>query len=613
MVKDLELSSETRAEISNLINNKQDAFDMLREIYNDENAFDYSEIVSRLQAQFFAYDRNRQNILTAQEWKNDGFNNTFQVNDAIAPITSNQYSSFALVEPSDELLLHYPLDDDYIALVGPFAIKDQTEYTEQNFNKELANIQQKLGIVVKQSGKLSVSTFKQSFVKKAILKIKNSFYKLCKKQDKIKTLYSGKINLNTNVDGIQPSYVDRIAKVYDYILKSSVKDVIKNYKNGKKLPKEHLFVARIYANILMSRVLDLKDLSNNKKLEKCLWLQYANNLNKYCFSSDELKLITTIGLEAAAKTCKKLGISTSKIVTKATLLGYEYDCVPQDERIALLMARQKDYSKYSEQAAEARSQKEQFTQKQSSETKQDNSNKNANVHFSADKKTAEVKQSTVSKMVDQAVVKCLSTQGTNLAEKINQNKVKGKKLTKATSQLNLYNLALSYYIQASRSKPMAVKNNGQYNENEISKAKLIAQALIHQRQNLIDTVANNSSLKKEDQTSRAFVNEVCSEIYSDNVSKYFAKLVKGSVEYFTNEKAKNSTKEEQTEDIYSSLLESLGNQLDESLEYVPDFVMIDQPQSQEQKTQDAEEETTYKPNFIIIDENVSNSEDQQQK
>ncbi len=620
MVKDSEFSSSTKNEVSDLINNKKDAFDMLREVLEGEGCYDYSEIVTRLQTQFFAYERNRQNILTAQAWRNGWRNNSFRVNKTIAPITSNnEYSSFALIEPSDELLLHYPLDDDYISLNGPFALKDETEYTEQNFNRELKNIEDKLGIVVTQKENFSSSKFKQSFMKRAIVKIKNIFYKLSKKQHEMQTSYSGKINLNTNVEGFKPSYVDRLAKVYDYILKVSVKDVAKSYKNGEKLPKSLLFVSRIYANILMSRVLDLRDVSNNKKLEKCLWLQYANNLNKYCFNSNDLKLITTIGLEAATKTCKKLGISTSNIISKMTMLGFKYDCVPTDEKSALIKATQRDYSIYSQESVEKRLEKEKAEtigekeDKAKTDTKSE-TKEEEKVHFSTNVKSSNVKESTITKMVDKAVVNCLSTQGTNLAEKINLGKVNGKKLEKTTAQLNLYNLVLSYYVQASRSKPMSVKNEGQFNENEISKAKLIVQAIIHERQSLIENVAANSDHKQENQSSRAFVNEVCKELNKDSVAKYFTKLVKNAVEHFTTEKSEESTKAtekaEVSDVLNEQLLEDLDKKYEEISNYVPDFVFVDEQETQ--NNSEADLETEYKPNFIIIDENSNSSGNQKE-
>lgn len=615
MVKDIEFSSDTLKQISHLINERKNAFDLLKDNLEGKSKLDYTDIVSRLQVQYFALDRNRENVLTKEEWFNDGFNNTFKVNEAISPITkNNEYSSFALIEPSDDMLLHYPLDDDYIALVGPFAIKDGKEYTEFQFEKELNNIQTKLGIKVLQSNKLSFSKFKQNFVKNAIIKIKNKFLKLCKKEP-VQTTYYGKIYLRSNIEGFVPSYVDRVAKIYDYILKVSVSKFAKKYKtkNNKKLPKSIQFASRIYANILMSRVLDLNDVSNNIKLEKCLWLQFANVLNKYCFDSSELKAITKLGLEAAIQTCKDLGITKNQIVAKATKIGFVYDCVPQNEHEAFLRVKERDYSIYSENSnlknkeqdnVNKSSKEENITSfaKKSNESVNTTTKKKLSGEqelkeiVKTEKANNSVKESSVAKMVDKAVVNFLATQGTNLAEKINSGKISAKKVELTNAQLNLYNLVLSYYVQASRSKPMSVKNDCNYNENEISKAKLIAKALISERANLIADATSGKYEKGDNQTSRAYINSICKIKTNSTVKEFFTKLIKLSIKHFTEVKKTTITDSEVSDLNYiEGKAEELKN-VD-----VPNFVLVDETLSSLNETAT---DNDYKPNFIIIDENA---------
>lgn len=615
MVKDIDFSNETLKQISQLINERKNAFDLLKDNLEGNVKLDYSDIVSRLQVQYFVLDKNRENILTKEEWYNDGFNNTFKVNEAISPITKkNEYSSFALIEPSDDMLLHYPLDDDYISLVGPFAIKDGKEYTQTHLEKELNTIQNKLGIKVVQSGKFSFSKFKQNFIKNAIVKIKNKFLKLCKKEP-VQTTYSGKIYLRSNIEGFVPSYVDRVAKIYDYILKVSVSKFAKKYKtkNNKKLPKSIQFASRIYANILMSRVLDLSDVSNNKKLEKCLWLQFANVSNKYCFNSSELKAITKLGLEAAIQTCKDLGITKNKIIAKMTKLDYVYDCVPQNEYEAFLRAKERDYSIYFENANSKNKEQENVNKSSKEENissfakKSDESvNTTTKEKLSGEQVLKEivkvektnnsVKESSVAKMVDKAVVNFLATQGTNLAEKINSGKISAKKVELTNAQLNLYNLVLSYYVQASRSKPMSVKNDGNYNENEISKAKLIAKALISERAALISDATSGNFEKEDNQTSRSYINSICKTKTKSTVKEYFTKLIKLSVKHFTEGKKTTITDSEVSDLNY---LESKAEEL-KNVD-VPNFVLVDETDSSLNETA---ADNGYKPNFIIIDENA---------
>ena len=625
MIKDSDFTTDTLGELDRLVKNKENAFDLLIKNLRENGLTDVdsTKVVGRLQTQYIAENRKDGDLRTIEDWDQKEYYEPNEVNDDIPAVIKGRYSSFALLKIDDSTELSFPLLEDYSSIYQPFAKKS---FSDASFATNISNLVNKLGVVVKQNDLYKFSIYKRGFVNSAIIKVKNKVLSLFKKPVKVVGLFSGKISLKTKINNYVMSNVEKITKIYDFILNVAIKAEAKNFKEqmGDKA-KEIKYVARLFADVLMARVNDLGNINNNKKLEKCLWLQFANALNKYNFDSNQLKLITELGVKATVTTCKNLGITKEKIIERMNALGYVYTCVPSNEQQALTEIKQKDYSVYSQASAERKEEqdlsfaktslknetKEQVetqtevkketkqetkTEKQEQEAKAGQNQTPYKKEIVVSQERAQVKKSTIEKMIDKAVIKFLADQGTKNAENINALKVKGKKLKVAETELNLYILMLSYYVQATSAKPMSVKNDGTFNESEISKAKLIVKALIYKRQELVEKTLNCKTKKSETQSTTAYINSVCKSLCNENVRDYFLKLIRHCVAYCVKMQFDNGKQQEPNETEINALLESASRVLDDSkteekTDYVPNFVIVDEGEPPKSEL---------KPNFVFV-------------
>ncbi|MDY2695977.1 MAG: hypothetical protein SOV27_02305, partial [Eubacteriales bacterium] len=347
MIKYENLTPKAQEDYQSLIKDKMNAFDLLIANYNSEQGtdIDSNKIVTRLQSQYVVSNGYEKSLRLSKEWYQNEFYQPNSVNVDVTAVTSGRYSSFALLKANDNFKTDFPLDDDYAKEDELF--NDQI-YSDASFAIELARIKDKLGLDIKQSKIVKTTTYKHNLINKAIIKVQNLALHVFKKPLKISGQFSGKMELKTRYSNQYIiSNVEKLAKVYDTILGVATKNEAKNYKKklGKK-SKEITFASQLFADVLMSRICNLKSKDNNKKLEACYWLQFANTLNRYGFSAEQLKLITEIGTKATANLCKQLGITTDEIVVKMQKLGYAYNVVPSDEFQALLCVKQKDYEMY---------------------------------------------------------------------------------------------------------------------------------------------------------------------------------------------------------------------------------------------------------------------------
>lgn len=631
MVKDFNFTEDTIKEIAGLAIDKENAFDLLIKNYKSEGITDLTsnDIVSRLQTQYYITDSTIGDLRTEEDWEQKEYFEPNEVNNKVAQVTSGKYSSFALLKNEDNFQLTFPLYEDYLSLFGPFETSTMPDvYFATNFR----NLSEKLGVVVKQNNFYKYSVYTRGMLKRAIIKIKNKALTLLKKPIKTIGLFKGTISLRTKIGDYKISNIEKLTKVYDFILGVAVKAESKKHKNELgKSAKQIEFMSRIFADILMARLNDLGDINNNKKLEKCLWLQFANALNKYNLDASQLKMVTELGTKATVKVCRQLGITKEKIIAKMTQLGYIYTCVPADETTALIGIKERDYSVYNvvnaqkqtikeeptamhfassakldvktdevkEEPIKTEPQKEQIADEDSSQSYDSKYSEKSIIPSNGIKKT--VKKASTEKKIDNIVVKFLAEQATRLADKIGSGKLKNKKLLVAESECNLYKLMLAYYVQASKSKPMSIKNDFKYTENEISKAKLIVKSLIAKRSELVELAMANGQFYTQNKTLNSYLNKICESISGLTVKGYFTKIIKGCVSYCVSAQFatdKQQTKQEQDQQIMA-YLDSVGKDIDdkgeefEKTDYVPNFVVVDDGTSTKK--------TDYVPNFVFVD------------
>lgn len=595
MIKYEDFTPETQEEILGLIKDKMSAFDLLTKNYNSAQVLDIdsSKIVSRLQTQYVALDRDEKALRTSEEWFQNEFYQPNRVNVDVAPVIKGKYSSFALLKTSDNYRTDFPLDDDYATDAQVF--NDKT-FADASFEIELARFKDKLGLEIKQDKIIKTTTYKHNTAIKAITKIQNFALHLFKKPLKVTGLFSGKMTLKTRYsNNYSISNIEKLAKVYDTVLGVAVKNEAKGYKKqlGKKAD-EIAFASQLFADVLMSRVYDLKDVKNNKQLEKCFWLQFANTLNRYGFSAEQLKLITEIGTKSAATVCKQLGFKTDDIVARMQKLGYVYNVVPADEFQALLCVRYRDYEAFKQEGEEIK--EEPKPQTAGTEEPVDDDN------VSFKEEGTKVRKTTAERVIDKSIVKYLADQSTKLAEKINQGKFKGKKLQVAIEEQRLTNLILSYYVQAVNAKPMSVKNDNTYNENEISKAKVIVKGICLKRDELVNAVINRD--KAVDQKASTFVNAVSKEMFKQSARDYFVGKIKDCIKFCLFGDFKSTKKKSKTEEETVKLLESGKRLLEAAKKETTDTQKTDDETKTEEQKDDAEEKRTdYVPNFVIVDNN----------
>ncbi len=351
------LTTEAQQEINSLVKSQKNAVNMLFDNLANGN-YDYSQISNRLQAQFFALSPRFESLQANNKngwWQNEEYEpNT--VASKIYPLFVDQngaskFSSFALQELATKNTLRYPLVDDYA--FGFSAFKN-TQATDNKFNEFTQLLNNKLGVTVAGDYANGYVRTKNGIIQKAILKVKNIALKLLKKEQQKEPIFSGKITLAKKMaSGYRPTHIEKTIKIYDSLLGAGVNSVLKNLKKQQmpKLSKELLFASRLFANMLMCRVHDFGDESANLKTEKCLSLQFANVINKMQFNSQQLKLITLLGVRAASELCESMGLSSQDVAEKLVKNGFSFSSEPTSIKEAFILAKESNINKYLEALA----------------------------------------------------------------------------------------------------------------------------------------------------------------------------------------------------------------------------------------------------------------------
>lgn len=539
MVKDKDFTEETLQQFTYLTTNKQTAFDLLVENYraDDEMSVTSAEVVSRLQTEYVALDRNENYLKTKKQWAQSEFYEPAQVNTAIPEITKGKYSSFAIRTVNDTFDLSFPLDDDYASFVPPFSLeKDIPDITLET---NLQMIKGKYGVKMGAENQYETSVYKGDVFAGTVTKIVNLFLSMSKKPINVYGKYNGTISIRSKIQGYTICNVEKLIWVYDLIFKKAIKQTVKNYtkRHNEKVTKQTMFGARLFADILMSRVLDLKDVSNNRVLEKCLWLQFSNALNKYGYSAKELKQITEIGANLVADTCRDLDISKDKIIERMKKLGYDYSCSPRDEFQALINAKQKDYSIYDEAyvtmniasnsnpSGVDESADEQQTQTDSTvtgaDTSADASTGTSGVNFDKTK----IKPSTIKNIINKAVDKAIKEQVLVYNNKLGKKNIGEDELKEATTRRDILVHIWQYYNESEKTTTYRKSDT-----DEVRIAKSIARHLVEERERLVAYVSNGNVQKPENQRADAFINQLFKQDKGVAVKKYYSQLLAKVIE-----------------------------------------------------------------------------------
>lgn len=346
------LSDRAKWEFKRLVIGKESAFDMLVSNLKGFDFYNFDDISSRLQFQYFALEPNIKTLKTEGIdgwWQNEAFIPSDM--SGIQPLIEIKnpgeklkkfYSSFALSEVPGKYSIRIPLVDDFTKVVLPFSNND---LSQARFDELLRGLNEGFGI--KASDNQKKGKYVRSIANIAIVKAKNVVYRLLKQDDKIRIPFKGKMMLAQKAaDGVKYSNIDKVIKIYDNLLKVTLaKNVRALKKNKNKINKDMKFAARIFANLLMVRG-TINDVDLNKKAEKCLNLQFANLINRAKFDSTQLKIITELGASMAQDLCRESGITKEMIVSAMESVGFKYENQPETIKEAFLEVKERDYTNF---------------------------------------------------------------------------------------------------------------------------------------------------------------------------------------------------------------------------------------------------------------------------
>ncbi len=279
---------------------------------------------------------------TMEGWAAPG-NSLRDVRSSLPPMSSTgKYSSYALKE-TDYENIRYPLVASFKSKTILF--ENKTFPTYQDLINRIQK-SYKVKIEEKRSGG-PLFTYKRNGKVTAMLKnIGLGIVNLCRKifrKDAFKSQpnYKGKISINGFLTaGGRPykiSEQEKFTKIMDALGGVTVKKTAKDLK--VKLSKEELFVSRVFADILVSRAINYGDVATNKKVEASLNLQLSNALAGLNLSSEQLAIVSRVGLDSAVEMVEKLGLSLDEVKSSVTAAGYVYADEPASIREALLPRR----------------------------------------------------------------------------------------------------------------------------------------------------------------------------------------------------------------------------------------------------------------------------------
>jgi len=336
------LSDSSRVEFARLIKNKENAYDLILKNYlnSEKSLYSYSDISSRLQIQYFALAPNILNVQTRgiQGWLQNETGQPNEVADGIIPLIEltndrgrimQYYSSFATKEVENKFGLRYPLVDDHTNPVSSF---DGASMPGNIFNQVINLFKDRFNIQIE----VGDDTSKKSLFHKYGLSVSPK-------------CISGTIYLDSKTpNGYKYSNVEKLVRVYYEVASAVAERNINSFKiqTKQKFSKDMQFASVLFATLLLSRVSEYENPEINAIVERCLWLQYANVINRAEMSPAQLNVVTELGATTAAEMVEKLGLSVDAIKEIMEQNDYSYAIEPTNIKEALLYATEASYVKY---------------------------------------------------------------------------------------------------------------------------------------------------------------------------------------------------------------------------------------------------------------------------
>ena len=577
------LSKKAKEELRALVTDKQAAFDMLVENYLGKKECGALDVTSRLQLQYFLLNPQINHLQTNGIngwWQNESYEPN-EVAEGLEPVidtTNNNgdgerlFSSFALKQVPNKYSLAYPLDNDYTEPVPPFK---GAEMPADAYQGILKNLEDNLGVKVSDGKYSTLNIYRRGLVSLAITKIKNSFFRLTKNLDKVKTSFKGKLILaQKSANNYEYSNIERVVKIHDELFRVAIAKNIKDIKkeNKGKITKDVKFASRLFADILMARATNFGDAEINKKVESCLFLQFSNVLNRSNFNSQQLKLITELGASVVCDLCKQNKMTKENVMHAMMQNGFEYTSVPKNMKEAFLLVKDKNYEKFTpkEETAETTETTEVQLKKQKVSKKkvikkgnifEDLAASNKDIQLpeipTADKlpelpsapellqltagnkentalipyvrgelqniekentateKEPKVNVKAVERVIDKAVIKLLSGKAVSVVRHLDAHDyaaVGGKE--KGTKTARLYANVLAYYENKTTSKRGEINRDG----SEYKNAREITAQLIALKEKFIEFFAEREDIKASEKYE-TYVNRVFREITKNENNK----------------------------------------------------------------------------------------------
>ena len=364
--------------------------------------------------------------------------------------------------------------------------------------------------------------------------------------------YAGVIYLNSTLslsNGMkyEISQQEKLTKIYDTILETSINKYAKQHKD-LKLTTDEKFVARLVAGVLLSRATDFGNVQDNKNVETALTLQLSNVIATLDLSPDRLKVASKAGLENAVEMIKTLGFSLDYIVSAMQNGGHTYTQKPTTitEAIAPLAKivekqQSQDEQKEIQQNIVSNNPKQSTTDrsfeeliKQLAELEKQDEEKlkvSTKPELTGIKNKVYLTRKSAYRYIDGVIEGCVSKVTDSVVKKRYAEGTTAKKIALLDRQYNFLDHIISFYI----------KNKDKNNISQIEKelgceinvadnnvAHSYANAFIEMREYIVNQIfGENERIEKPDGKQIAtLINDFVAEKYNSKLSTFVVEKLK---------------------------------------------------------------------------------------
>lgn len=492
----------------------------------------YIDIITRMQSSNIDMIAHS-GLKTVADW--DYIRNTNKgVNTDLVAVNNDagnlKYSCYALKDPQNhEIGLRIPLLDTYASKKRSLFGKNPTFATYNQLISKIADVY-KIKVKEKHVGNKHI-TYKTT--KNPVVLIKKAGYKLlnlCRtffKKEKVQQpiLFKGKISITNNIaPGTSSKYVmsqqEKFTEVLDKIIYATAKHYVKF--NKLKMTKKEILASCLYADILMSRVINYGDSQINNNIENALKLQFSNVLASICPSAEKLSEISALGMKCAIFNLKKLGMSLEDVVKNAKSSGYSFDTEPQSFEDALLGSKLRLQQKQSINLQEQESGKEQINDTVAPET-QTKIDKGGDSLLETE---TLLKKDTARKYIDKVIAKSLKNYiSKSIIEMDGYENKTGKVYNKIQRRHLFVENMLAYYekqkgLDLSDLLEDLRKELALGDESDRSYARKYSNTLLSMREAIVDSIfQENQYIKKvNNETIISLINKYIGQHYPDSKS-----------------------------------------------------------------------------------------------